>query len=126
MAGEPQLRQGSTDDDSGGYVTYLQQYLTNTGHYQGAIDGIFGPLTDAAVQQFQSEKGLVVDGIVGPMTWGTLNGDLAWENFPALSRLVQAYNSGGGDPAGTGDAVLAMLDVDPAGLEDDDGGTAYA
>ncbi len=32
-------------------------------------DGIFGKLTDEAVREFQKEKGLVVDGIVGLRTW---------------------------------------------------------
>jgi len=34
--------------------------------------GNFGPLTEAAVRQFQREHGLVPDGIIGPRTWVTL------------------------------------------------------
>lgn len=35
-------------------------------------DGIFGPMTTAAVKDYQSAKGLEVDGIVGPKTWHAL------------------------------------------------------
>jgi hypothetical protein len=37
-----------------------------------AEDGIFGSKTDAATRTFQQMKGLKVDGIVGPKTWGAL------------------------------------------------------
>jgi len=37
-----------------------------------AVDGIFGSKTSARVREFQSQHRLAVDGIVGPMTWGTL------------------------------------------------------
>jgi peptidoglycan hydrolase-like protein with peptidoglycan-binding domain len=37
-----------------------------------AVDGIFGPQTEAAVRGFQQALGITVDGIVGPQTWRAL------------------------------------------------------
>lgn len=35
-------------------------------------DGIFGPLTEEAVKEFQKRAGLTVDGVVGAKTWAAL------------------------------------------------------
>ncbi|HEY9297797.1 MAG TPA: peptidoglycan-binding domain-containing protein [Phormidium sp.] len=61
------LRQGS----KGQSVKYLQELLKSAA-YPVAIDSIFGPATEAAVKKFQHDRGLVVDGIVGPKTWSYL------------------------------------------------------
>jgi peptidoglycan hydrolase-like protein with peptidoglycan-binding domain len=52
-------------------VRPLQQLLRARGQ-QIAVDGIFGPATEAAVKAFQQSKGLAADGIVGPQTWPKL------------------------------------------------------
>ena len=56
----------------GNTIKTLQALLTQKGHPCGAIDGIFGAKTDAAVKTFQAANKLDVDGIVGPMTWAAL------------------------------------------------------
>lgn len=53
----------------GSDVMKIQQALQLAGFSPGPIDGKFGPRTKTAVQSFQSAQGIVVDGIVGPITW---------------------------------------------------------
>lgn len=59
--------------DRGEAVSDAQCLLIRKGYTSvGAIDGIFGDRTDAAVRAFQRSRGLVADGIVGPRTWAAL------------------------------------------------------
>lgn len=58
---------------SGSAVSQLQKELQELGYYNGPIDGGFGAQTLAAVEQFQRDQGLVVDGIVGSSTWDALS-----------------------------------------------------
>jgi hypothetical protein len=48
-------------------VRQVQEALINAG-FQLKADGVFGEETDKAVRQFQQQKGLTVDGIVGADT----------------------------------------------------------
>lgn len=48
------------------------QHLLNHHGQAAPADGVFGSGTDTAVRAFQAAKGLSVDGIVGPATWGAL------------------------------------------------------
>lgn len=62
------LKKGLRGDD----VKLLQQILLKEGYAVGNIDSIFGSKVDAAVRQFQKDKGLIVDGCVGIKTWAML------------------------------------------------------
>lgn len=66
----PVLRRGSV----GWQVKRLQRLLRQQGVLPepAAIDGDFGPITEASVKAFQELHGLEVDGIVGPLTWHAL------------------------------------------------------
>ena len=68
----PLVRQGDQEHP----VQTLQYLLRARGHTV-AVDGIFGPKTDAAVRGFQQAlhqdiPSVTVDGIVGPVTWRAL------------------------------------------------------
>src|ERR1700723_3263570 len=54
---------------TGADVTALQQFLTQTGVYTGPITDYFGPLTQAAVEAYQTANSISpVSGYVGPLT----------------------------------------------------------
>jgi hypothetical protein len=54
-------------------VKQLQAILQRQGHYQGIVDGVIGPMTTRAIQQFQQENGLKVTGYQDRMTIQYLN-----------------------------------------------------
>ncbi|ASK62400.1 cell wall-binding protein [Virgibacillus phasianinus] len=58
--------------DRGEAVSDVQSVLNNNG-YDLNVDGIFGPITNDAVRDFQQDNDLLVDGIVGPHTKKALN-----------------------------------------------------
>ena len=49
-------------------VKQIQHLLAYHGYYNGAVDGIFGAMSQEAVKRFQRDFGLEVDGISGQQT----------------------------------------------------------
>jgi len=83
-------------------VRTIQTKLKRWGYYNGAVDGIYGSQTLAAVKWFQSKNGLVVDGIAGPKTLAamgiftssTSSNSVSTSDLNLLARLVYAEARG--------------------------------
>ena len=99
---------------TGPTVRWLQYLLVRRTLSDSQIDGIFGPVTKTAVEQFQAGDHLAVDGIVGPLTWSALHGDGAepptlteGSHGTVVEKLQTALNEGRGDFAPSSNPVLA-------------------
>ncbi len=84
-------KKGST----GATVSEIQTRLKNWGYYYGAVDGVYGSKTEAAVRWFQQKNGLAVDGQVGNQTLAALG--------------IQASGGGGGGGASSGSGDLYLM-----------------
>jgi peptidoglycan hydrolase-like protein with peptidoglycan-binding domain len=111
MATPATIAEGS----SGPTVRWAQYLLVGRPLTYNQIDGSFGPVTKAAVEAFQRQRGLSVDGVVGPATWAALGGDgpepptLAEGAGGAVVRSLQtALNEGRGSFAPSSNPVLAV------------------
>ena len=111
MPTPPTISEGAT----GATVEWLQYKLVRRTLSDNQIDGIFGPVTKAAVEQFQQSEHLVVDGIVGPATWSALGGDgpepptlTEGSQGTVVGKLQTALNEGRGDFAPSSNPVLAI------------------
>jgi peptidoglycan hydrolase-like protein with peptidoglycan-binding domain len=66
---EPVLKMGST----GLPVRRAQKRMSLVGYDVGGVDGRYGAFTKGAVKKLQQQRGLAVDGIVGPQTWSIID-----------------------------------------------------
>lgn len=58
--------------DTGDAVCQAQRALRRTPDTTIEVDGVFGPLTEAATKEFQQSQGLPVTGVVDETTWKAL------------------------------------------------------
>jgi len=111
MPTPPTISEGST----GPAVRWAQYKLVRLFLSDYQIDGIFGPVTKKAVEEFQTGKNLTVDGIVGPITWAALGGDgpepptlAQGSDGSVVGKLQTALNEGRGSFAPASNPVLVV------------------
>ncbi len=86
---------------SGSNVLKIQNELIRRGYtVSGGADGQFGSGCKAAVQQFQSDRGLDADGVIGQETWNklfTISSNLTTSalNEPVFKMLGKLYSYAG-------------------------------
>ena len=105
--GQPTIHPGA----SGNVVRRAQRALRRTPNLGLVVDGVFGPATETAVQQFQGGEGLAVDGVVGPATWHALPDGgpmprLQKGSTGAVVHSLQALLTNGAGQWGTGPGAI--------------------
>lgn len=103
-----------TKGDTTANIKAVQTRLKALGYYTISVDGIWGAKTRAAVMNFQRDRGLVADGIVGPKTESALgitltsnsSSSLSSSDLNLLARCV--YAEARGEPY-TGQVAIAAV-----------------
>ena len=95
-------------------IKIVQQRLYNLKYYTYKVDGLWGSRTLAAVKNFQRDKGLVADGIVGAKTEKALGVTLSQSGSTSLSSTELnllarcVYSEARGEPY-TGQVAVAAV-----------------
>ena len=113
--------------DEGGYqdVSLCQTRLAAHGFPCGAVDGIYGPKTEAAARSFQAYSGLDADGICGSKTWAALDEEPTARPAATAAGLVdfvtgqvgQVYVWGGHGQYNLTDAQIRSMDTSHANAQ---------
>jgi peptidoglycan hydrolase-like protein with peptidoglycan-binding domain len=71
-------------------VLSAQQRLKDRGYYQGPLDGVIGPGTQAALRAYQRDRGLSMTGVVYSQTLHSLTGETAaaTTSTPTATRVM--------------------------------------
>jgi peptidoglycan hydrolase-like protein with peptidoglycan-binding domain len=113
MTNLPAISEGA----SGQTVEWAQYLLVNLTDFltYRQIDGIFGPQTTTAMEQFQRSWSLTADGVVGPATWAALGGSkpqpptlTQGARGPVVEKLQITLNTGRGGFVPDSEPVLTV------------------
>jgi len=82
---------------------HIQERLAHYGFYTGAIDGVIGKGSKAAIKAFQEANGLKKDGVAGAQTLAALNSDTAVSKKDVEAEIQSWLQKGS-----NGDAVKTL------------------
>lgn len=95
--------------NAGEAVKELQENLNTLGYSCGTADGSYGAKTANAVRNFQKATGLTVDGIAGPLTQAAIKSAIAGSFIVGDTVVVVANLLNVRKGAGTNFAVMATV-----------------
>lgn len=93
-------------NSTGEQVKALQTYLRDAGYLNVKPDGTYGPITEAAVKEFQTKNGLSPDGVFGPKTLSK-----------GLSMGSTTDTGGNGAPTNAAEEAALKKQLDSAALK---------
>ncbi len=121
MANRGTFQQGLSGPKVMAIQRYMLCYNSSTAYdvfTSGKTDGIYGAGTTSAVKKFQENKGIGVDGIVGPETWRTMAGTMNERVLSGVNATTIVFNANyctGNSAIGftnrNGDILLAIRDI---------------
>ena len=94
--------------DSNADVTSLQTFLAmnSTIYPEGLVTGFYGPLTEAAVERFQTANGIDPVGRVGPITLAAINAQMG-----GVSTTPSSTTEGAGKVTNYGSAQPTLSNI---------------
>ncbi len=115
---------------SGNEVRQIQEKLKRWGYYNGAVDGIYGSKTEAAVKSFQKKNGLTADGIAGKKTLAAMginssSSSSSGNDLNLLSKVVYAEARGEPYSGQVGVAAVVLNRVSSSSFPNTVAGVVY-
>jgi peptidoglycan hydrolase-like protein with peptidoglycan-binding domain len=100
---------------------FAQQELQEHGYYKGSIDGVVGPQTKQALQEFQQENNLPVTGQLDRETMAKLGGNESQSGQPSYGGSGASGGSSLGAPSHGGAGMTSPTSPQSSGSSSSSG-----
>ena len=118
ISAHPAISQWLAVGSTGQWVMTLQADLRLLGYTSvGSVDGIFGPETQGAVEQFQSDHGLTSNGISTPATWQAILTALGVLGYPSSDPSTTSTSTSGGGSSSSSASTATSTSSNPQTID---------